>query len=182
MIGYQFEKQYVGTENFSALIEGIVNISGLEQGQLIPTFTLMNGFRFGNAGWEFAFGPGIGVKKVSQGFFDTDNLFGGGYISKNEWNQYADRTYSDDPNYIVDNVYIRPDVTDVYPKYSFGEHGDNRGDIKLNTTFVFALGRTFHAGALNIPVNAFYSSQRGGGLVGLSVGFNVQKSKTPIHH
>ncbi|MFN6013072.1 MAG: hypothetical protein ACK47F_00080, partial [Flavobacteriales bacterium] len=36
MIGYQFEGQYVGTENFSALIEGIVNINGLEQGQFIP--------------------------------------------------------------------------------------------------------------------------------------------------
>jgi len=31
MIGYQFEGQYVGTENFSALVEGIVNVSGLEQ-------------------------------------------------------------------------------------------------------------------------------------------------------
>ncbi len=29
MIGYQFKGQYVGTENFSALIEGIVNVSGM---------------------------------------------------------------------------------------------------------------------------------------------------------
>jgi hypothetical protein len=48
--------------------------------------------------------------------------------------------------------------------------------------FVFAVGRTFRAGSLNIPVNAFYSSQKGGGMVGLNVGFNVQKSKRPIHN
>tara|TARA_Y100000385_G_scaffold288456_1_gene355117 strand:+ start:6107 stop:6259 length:153 start_codon:yes stop_codon:yes gene_type:complete len=50
MIGYQIEGQYVGTENFSALVEGIFNISGLEQGKLIPTITIFNGFRFGKAG------------------------------------------------------------------------------------------------------------------------------------
>jgi hypothetical protein len=37
MIGYQFEGQYVGTENFSALVEGIVNVSGLEQGRFLPS-------------------------------------------------------------------------------------------------------------------------------------------------
>jgi hypothetical protein len=47
--------------------------------------------------------------------------------------------------------------------------------------FVFAFGRTFRAGALNIPVNLFYSSQKGGGMAGINVGFNVQKSKRPIN-
>jgi hypothetical protein len=47
--------------------------------------------------------------------------------------------------------------------------------------FVFALGRTFRAGALNIPVNLFYSSQKGGGMTGVNVGFNVQKSKRTIN-
>ena len=56
-LGYQFEKQYIGTENFSALAEFIVNVGGMEQGQFIPSFSLLNGFRFGTAGWEFAFGP-----------------------------------------------------------------------------------------------------------------------------
>jgi hypothetical protein len=74
MIGYQIEGQYVGTENFSALVEGVFNISGLEQGQFIPTASIMNGFRFGKAGWEFGFGPGFGLKKVSNGFFDTELL------------------------------------------------------------------------------------------------------------
>ena len=44
-----------------------------------------------------------------------------------------------------------------------------------------AIGRTFRAGALNIPVNVFYSSSRGGGMVGASVGFNVEKKKKRIN-
>jgi hypothetical protein len=58
---------------------------------------------------------------------------------------------------------------------------DKRGAKSLNTTFVFAAGRTFRAGSLNIPVNLFYSSQKGGGYVGLNVGFNVLKSKKPMN-
>jgi len=58
---------------------------------------------------------------------------------------------------------------------------DKRGAKALNTTFVFAAGRTFKAGSLNIPVNLFYSSQKGGGYVGLNVGFNVLKSKKTIN-
>lgn len=183
MIGYQFEKQYVGTENFSALLEGIVNVSGLEQGQFIPSFTVMNGFRFGKAGWEIAFGPGFSVKKTSTGFFDKDNNFSqnGQYFTDKEWNDYANRTYSTDPDYYENGVFMAPSPGDINPNYSFGKHNDTRGATYFNTTFVFALGRTFHAGALNIPVNAFYSAQKGGGMVGLNVGFNVQKSKLPIH-
>jgi hypothetical protein len=30
-------------------------------------------------------------------------------------------------------------------------------------------------------VNLFYSSQKGGGFVGVNMGFNVQKSKQPIN-
>ncbi len=184
MIGYQFEKQYVGTENFSALFEGIINVSGLEQGQFIPSFTVMNGFRFGKAGWEFAFGPGFGIKKSSTGFIDTDNTFSsdGRYFTTQEWDDYAKRTFINDPQFIQDGKFVTPSPTDLNSNYRFAKHGDSRGATYFNTTFVFALGRTFHAGALNIPVNAFYSAQKGGGMVGLNVGFNVQKSKLPIHH
>ncbi len=183
MIGYQFEKQYVGTDNFSALVEVIANVSGIEQGQFIPTIAVMNGFRFGKAGWEFAFGPGIGLKRTSTGFFDKDNQFGGGYITENEWRDYAQRNFADDPQFNIDSIFTPPSSpNEVYPAYSFGTHADARGDFKLNTSFVFGLGRTFHAGALNIPVNVFYSSQKGGGMVGVNVGFNVQKCKLPMHH
>lgn len=184
MIGYQMEAQYVGTENFSALVEGIVNVNGLEQGKFIPSITLLNGLRFGKAGWEFAFGPGFTIKKSSYGFFDEDKTFStdGRYFSQSDWNNYAYDTYSADPQYSVNGFFTTPTPDQFNSKYNFDtKYGDTRGDLGISTMFVVAFGRTFHAGALNIPVNAFYSSQRKGGMVGVNVGFNVQKSKTPIN-
>ncbi len=176
MIGYQLEGQYVGTENFSALVEGIVNVSGLEQGQFIPSFTLMNGFRFGKGNWEFAFGPGFGLKRTTNGFFDDKEVFG----EKDAYWSEADfkNTYgmSADPDALAEAL------LGYKPGYDFSEkHGDIRGITAINTSFVFAFGRTFQAGALNIPVNLFYSSQRGGGFAGINVGFNVVKSKKVLN-
>lgn len=187
MIGYQIEGQYVGTENFSALVEGLVNISGLEQGQFIPSISVLNGFRFGKAGWEIAFGPGFGLKKVSSGFFDTEGLLGdrGDYYSQRDYYDYVETEFNDPtehPEYFTNGYFEAPEPSDINEGYNFDkEHGDTRGATKLNTMFVFAAGRTFRAGALNIPVNVFYSSRKGGGMVGFSVGFNVMKSKKPIN-
>jgi len=169
MIGYQIEGQYVGTENFSALVEGIINISGLEQGQFVPSISLLNGFRFGKANWEFAFGPRFGISSTSEGFFDDQNIFStdARYFSQSDWSQYA----------------MQNNLNPVDPGngYIFEKNFDRRGDKAIATTFLIAFGRTFQAGALNIPVNLFYSSQKGGGYVGVNMGFNVQKSKQPIN-
>ena len=186
MIGYQLEGQYVGTENFSALVEGVFNVSGLEQGQFIPSFIFMNGFRFGKGNWELAFGPGFGLKQVSNGFFDTENKFGtdSRYFSSADWDVYAYETYGSDPQYNTNGYFLAPTPAEVsgVSKYDFSEsHFDKRGVTKLNTSFVFAVGRTFKAGALNIPVNIFYSSQKGGGYAGFNVGFNVLKSKKELN-
>lgn len=183
MIGYQIEGQYVGTENFSALVEGIININGLEQGLFIPSLTIMNGFRFGKAGWEIAFGPGFSVRKTSYGFFDTEGTFGESrYYSQADWDQHAVTTYGNDPQYNTQGYFVAPTPTEINPNYNFDKkYADARGNASISTLFVFAFGRTFRAGALNIPVNVFYSSQRGGGMAGVNVGFNVQKSKKPIN-
>ena len=184
MIGYQIEGQYVGTENFSALIEGIFNISGLEQGQFIPSITIMNGFRFGRSGWEIAFGPGFGLKQTSRGFFDKDNLFSTDqqYFSESDWESYAERNYSNLPQYNTTGSFIAPTPDEFNHLYNFDKKfGDRRGKYAVNAMFVFAAGRTFRAGALNIPVNLFYSSQKGGGMAGINVGFNVQKRKKRIN-
>ena len=179
MIGYQIEGQYVGTENFSALVEGIINVSGLEQGQFVPSISLLNGFRFGKGNWEFAFGPRFGIKSVSEGFFDSKKIYNpdysgseGQYFSQYDWYNYATENGLVNGNGAV----LAPD-----DKYSFSECFDKRGSKELSTSFLIAFGRTFQAGALNIPVNLFYSSQKGGGYVGVNMGFNVQKSKQPIN-
>ncbi|MEX2484424.1 MAG: hypothetical protein WED10_07690 [Brumimicrobium sp.] len=166
MIGYQIEKQYIGTENFSALGELMFTVSGLEQGVAIPSITVMNGLRFGKAGWEFAFGPGFGIKRMSKGFYDEQGLYGraGDYWTEREFNDSEHYNYDPETG------------EETEPAYDITKNTDNRGDIwSVNTRWVMAVGRTFRAGGLNIPVNVFYSSMKNSGMVGLSVGFNVVK-------
>jgi hypothetical protein len=171
MIGYQIEGQYVGTENFSALVEGIFNISGLEQSNFIPSISLLNGFRFGKSNWEFAFGPRFGIKSTSKGFLDLDAEYGpeGAYYTQSQWIASGGK------------VNVNTGETIMEPYQGFVEHFDKNGSKKLATSFLIAFGRTFQAGSLNIPVNLFYSSQKGGGFAGVNMGFNVQKSKQPIN-
>lgn len=164
MIGYQFEKQYIGTENFSALGELLLTVSGLEQGIAIPSITFMHGIRFGKGGWELAFGPGFGFAKKSEGFFDAEGVYGdeGKYWTLSEFRNspFYDHEQMNEPFYPVE------------------EHMDNRSKtFRLNTRFVVAAGRTFQVGALNVPVNVFYSNMRNSGMVGVSVGFNILQNK-----
>ena len=67
------------------------------------------------------------------------------------------------------------------PKYSYSSVLDVRGAASLSTRWVMGIGRTFRSGALYIPVNLFYSSTKKGGMLGLSVGFNVVKKKESIY-
>jgi len=164
MVGYQLEKQYIGTQNFSALGEMLFTVSGLEQGIAIPSITVMNGLRFGKAGWEFAFGPGFGFKRTSEGFFDTQGVYGerGKYWTARE--------------YYSSSFGTNQDGEIIEPAYDVTQNRDHKGDKwSINTRWVMAIGRTFRAGGLNIPVNIFYSSMKKSGMVGVSVGFNVVK-------
>lgn len=168
-MGYQFEKQYIGTENFSALAEFIINVGGMEQGQFIPTFSVLNGFRIGTQGWELAFGPSFGIRKESLGFFTEEgkNLFGrepGRYWTRGD---FYNAGYSQD---ILEQE-----------NYTFDWHLDKRGQVKINTNWLMAFGRTFKAGALNIPFNIYYSHNKYGGSFGTSVGFNVTTNRTRIN-
>ena len=169
MLGYQLEAQYVGTDNFSALAEFIFNVSGLEQGIFLPTFSILNGFRFGNAGWEFAFGPGFTLSRTTEGYFDASN--GNVY--------YSDYDIRED-NAQLPGLSVSQTLEAMSGDYDVSTYMDTRGDVKLSTMFLMAFGRTFRAGALNIPVNIFYSSRKGGGIAGLNVGFNVTKKKTTM--
>lgn len=169
-LGYQFEVVYVGTENFSALFEFIPSLNGLEQGKFLPNISVLNGFRFGQAGWEFAFGPSFGIKKNSYGVFDTKGVFDadnpGRYWSQGDMNaQNIDWTESG----LAEHGYY------------LDEHLDNRGYLKISTRWVMAAGRTFKFGGLNMPVNVFYSSAKSGGMVGLSMGFNITRSKEKVN-
>jgi hypothetical protein len=54
---------------------------------------------------------------------------------------------------------------------------DYRGYLKGDMGMIFALGKTFQSGRLNIPVNIFYAPKRTSSTIGVSVGFNIQKPK-----
>ena len=172
MIGYQLEAQYVGTDNFSALAEFILNVNGLEQGKFLPTLSILNGFRFGDAGWEFAFGPGFTLTKTSMGrFVDGD------YQTQAEYRDYWEGEWDSNSGSFSQHM-NNPDYLDIMN--TMEETLDDRADVRGAFMFVMAFGRTFRAGALNIPVNIFYSSRGKGGIAGLNVGFNVTKKKTTM--
>lgn len=52
---------------------------------------------------------------------------------------------------------------------------DSRGEPAFDAGFVFAAGKSFKSGKLNIPVNAFFIPRRDGHRFGLSMGFNAKK-------
>lgn len=176
-LGYQFEAQYIGTEHFSALGELIFNVGGMEQGQFFPSLTLLNGFRFGNGGWEFAFGPSIGLRKTTTGIIDEQ----GNYYRSSEWSSMHYNDWYTNPENVdqttgdVLNPYIGVDES-VYSRTL-----DKRGNTEFNASWMMAFGRTFKSGALNIPLNIYYTSNSYGGVFGASVGFNVNKSKKTIN-
>lgn len=122
-----------------------------------PSFALLNGFRSSKNGWEFGFGPTFRLTTQSQDYYlgDTIGGVGGKYDVINDW--------------------VRSSKSNTPNGYTNTLRTDKEGDIRFKTGWVWAIGRTFKSGYLNIPVNLFYSSGREGGYVGLSMGFNIAK-------
>jgi len=144
--GYQFEKQYLNEGNFQALFEFIPMVTGLDQGLFIPSITLMNGVRNNKSGWEFAFGPTFSLVTKSQGYYTADD---------NIWTT------------LQDSVPV-PEYADVITRL------DSRGDASIQAGFIFAFGKTFKSGRLNVPVNAFVIPSNKGLRMGVSFGFNAK--------
>jgi hypothetical protein len=148
--GYQFEKQYLNEGNFQALFEFIPMLTGMDQGRVIPSMSILNGFRDNRKGWEFAFGPVIFPVKRAQGFYDTEG----------NWNLLSAH---------------RQDTS--LTNFPIVKRLDSRGQFELTSGFVFGFGRTFKSGKLNIPVNGYVIPGRYGWRFGFSFGFNVKKTE-----
>jgi hypothetical protein len=65
-MGYQFEKQYLSEGKWQALVEVIPLISGVDQGLIIPSLSILNGIRSNRNGLEFAIGPSFNVAKKAD--------------------------------------------------------------------------------------------------------------------
>lgn len=146
--GYQFEKQYLNEGNFQALIEFIPTITGLDQGRVIPSISFLNGLRNNVNGWEFAFGPTFNLTKMAKGFYETDEN------GNSKW--YLESESVSFPNKDL-NIISRP---------------DSRGNINATAGFLFAFGKTFKSGKMNIPLNFFFIPSNNGARFGLSFGWN----------
>jgi hypothetical protein len=143
--GYQFEVQYLNQGSFQALFEFIPVITGLDQGKFLPSISVLNGMRSNISGWELAFGPVFYMTQRSTGYRNT---------TTNEWQMAKPTTLT---GWEVESRF------------------DSRGERQFDTGFVFAVGKSFKSGKLNIPVNAFFIPRRDGNRVGISVGFNAKR-------
>lgn len=151
--GYQFEKQYLNEGKIQALFEFIPMITGVDQGYFIPSFTILHGLRSNVKGWEFALGPTVNLITSARGYYDANN----------QWRLESDWSKN-------------PDNKNVANPFEIRDRMDSRGNIALHTGFVFAVGRTFKSGKLNIPVNAFFVPNKHGARFGISFGFNAKNN------
>lgn len=144
-MGYQFEKQYLNEGKWQALFEFIPLVSGIDQGYLIPSFTIMNGLRSNKNGLEFALGPSVNFGKQAEMFQDADG----------KW-QLLDGA---DDSYNGEEVEWRT---------------DSRGSVRMSTYVVIAAGYSLKSGKLNIPINAFVVPMQDSWRFGFSFGFNAR--------
>lgn len=153
--GYQQEIQYLSAGDFQALFEFIGMIGGLEASHFIPSLAVMNGFRGSKTGWEFGFGPLFTIDKLAYGFYDTEELID----NEKSWHLEKDKR----------------SIKNGYFPYQISQRMDSRGDAQLRTSMIFAAGKTFKSGYLNIPVNLYFVPRKTGSVAGVSFGFNIAK-------
>ena len=164
--GYQFEKQYLNEGNFQALFEFVPMVTGLDQGRFIPSINFLNGIRNNTTGWEFAFGPNFSVGNYAEGYWveaTTTDKEGTFHMLGSDGAKAHEASYKSMNNGNMPTVTERP---------------DSRGNTTITTGFLFAAGKTFRSGKLNLPVNIFFMPSTYGMRWGISVGWNGKDRRT----
>ena len=154
--GFQFEQVFINSGDFQALIEAIPMVAGIEYGRIVPSVSALMGMRNSRSGWEFAIGPNITGTTLAKGYIDSNNDF------------------------ILSNL---PLGTINSNDQTIIERIDNRGDFKLSSGLMLAVGKTFKSGKMNFPLNFFAIPPAKGNSwrIGISTGFNIiQKKVRPI--
>lgn len=145
IFGYQKEIQYLNEGNFQALFEIIPVVAGLDQNLFNPSLSILNGFRSNRDGWEFALGPQFSMAPMARGYYDEND----------KW-KYLGSAAAPENVKVVNRL-------------------DNRGTMEFRSSFVFAVGKSFRSGKMNIPLNAYVIPGRDGWRVGMSFGFNAKR-------
>lgn len=149
VIGYQYEKQYLYTGPFQAVFQLNFSLTGLDQQTAIPSFSVLNGFRATRSGWEFGFGPSFRLRKMADGFYRT------GEDGSENWK-------------LLDEQLEGENISKT-------SRMDSRGKTKVLSSWVWAVGKSFKAGSMNIPVNFYAIPDKDGWLFGLSMGYALHK-------
>ena len=131
------------------LFEFIPMITGLDQGQFIPSITFLNGIRNNTNGWEFAFGPTLSLSRKANGYLNDDNEF--------IINASGSQTLAEEAASLNKPMQELP---------------DSRGSETISYGFLFAAGKTIKSGKLNLPINIFVVPGKSGVRFGLSLGWN----------
>ncbi|MGK0365441.1 MAG: hypothetical protein ACI85O_002507 [Saprospiraceae bacterium] len=151
--GYQFEVAYLTEGNFQGLFEFVPVITGLDQGKIIPSVSFLNGIRDSKLGIEIAFRPILFLNKEKRGYDDPED--------DNKWKLEQD--------YVSEEGLENPDA--------IIKRLDSRGYVRIGSSFIIAVGKTFKSGRLNIPINLFMIPNKEGHRYGLSFGFNASKHR-----
>ncbi|MCB9262047.1 MAG: hypothetical protein H6607_06705 [Flavobacteriales bacterium] len=146
MFGYQFETQYLSGSNMQGLIEFIPQITGLDQSLFLPSLSVLNGIRDSRSGFEFGFGPTVSFTKKANKYFDEQSQ---------TWVRPAD----------VANVNNLPTELKL----------DSRGSVYGQANLVFAFGKSFRSGDMNLPLNVFAVPNGKNTRWGFSLGYNLAK-------
>jgi hypothetical protein len=160
--GYQFEKQYLNEGNFQALFEFVPMVTGLDQGRFIPSINFLNGIRNNTTGWEFAFGPNFSFGSYAKGY----------------WSNPSNTTDYATGSFLLEGSPEANEFKIKNPNASIEERPDSRGDVTITTGFLFAAGKTFRSGKLNLPINLFCMPSTHGLRWGVSVGWNGKDRRT----
>ncbi len=146
MFGYQFEAQYINSGRFQALVEFIPTVTGVDQQLFIPSISLLNGIRDNIGGWELAIGPTFGLIKKAKGYYDASN----------EWHLESE--------------------SQIGTNFPIEERVDSRGELSFQSGFIFAVGKSFKSGKVNLPVNVFVIPSNTGIRFGLTIGYNSKRT------
>jgi len=102
-----------------------------------------------------------------NGFRSSSNGWEVGFGPSINVKKFSTGFYDANGDYVV--------TEDRYPELDIVKRLDSRGTPEISASWVWALGKTFRSGYLNIPVNAYFSHGKYGWYTGMSMGFNIAK-------